>query len=130
MNVVWTIVFIGVFIGLLLYYGFTEQGQKEAAAAREKKARQQQAKTTKQLSRKPGGKVDAPISVVGDQSHLGLACPKCGGSQFKAKRSGKARAGIAVTTVVTGGIGGVAAAGVTRQTKVKCVTCGTEYQRG
>ena len=63
-----------------------------------------------------------PISQLGRQTHGGLACPKCGGTQFKARRSGGARAGIVATGLV-----GLA---FTKQTKVACTTCGTIYQRG
>ena len=42
-------------------------------------------------------------------------CPKCGGTQFTAKRSGrgKMRAGL-----------------LAPKTEVACVTCGTHYSRG
>lgn len=60
---------------------------------------------------------------------VGLACPRCGGTGFKARRSTGARAGIVTTTVATGGLGGLAAAGVTKQKQVTCVTCGARYAR-
>ena len=56
-----------------------------------------------------------PLSVVGDRSGPGLACPKCGGTQFTAKRS-----------VLGKAIGGVLAP----KSEVKCVTCGTIFKRG
>lgn len=79
-------------------------------------------------SRKGNGR----ISVVGRPSAGGgLACPNCSGTQFKARRSGAARAGIVGATVLTGGLAGpVVAAAVTKQTRVTCVTCGTVYLRG
>jgi len=61
------------------------------------------------------------ISKVGSTASGVLACPRCGGAQFKAKRSGKAK----MIGVVT--IGGALLA---PKTRVKCVTCGTEYLRG
>ena len=72
------------------------------------------------------------ISEVGrPSSGSGLACPNCGGAQFKARRSGAARVGIVGATVLTGGLAGpVVAAAVTKQTRVTCVTCGTVYLRG
>jgi hypothetical protein len=55
------------------------------------------------------------ISKVGVQGGAGLQCPKCGGTQFKAKRSA----------------GGKMALGVLApKTRVRCVTCGTQYTRG
>jgi hypothetical protein len=56
-----------------------------------------------------------PISEAGDRGDAGLACPKCGGTQFKAKRSAK---------------GKVAAGLLAPKTQVRCVTCGTTYRRG
>lgn len=55
------------------------------------------------------------ISEVGEQSAAGLACPKCGGAQFKAKRSAAGK--------FAGGL-------LAPKSRVKCVTCGTEYRRG
>lgn len=55
------------------------------------------------------------ISKVGDRSSGVLACPKCGGTGFKAKRSlmGKVALGV-----------------LAPKTRVKCTTCGKEYDRG
>lgn len=73
----------------------------------------------------------APISSVGKaEGQAGLACPKCGGGQFKARRSTAARATIGAATVATGGLAGLGAAAVTRQKQVQCVTCGAKYMRG
>lgn len=64
-------------------------------------------------------KIDPPlhtrrISEVG-QTPNGLACPKCGGTQFAARRSlgGKALAGLLAPKTVT-----------------ECVACGARYRRG
>jgi hypothetical protein len=57
----------------------------------------------------------------------GLACPKCGGTQFKARRTAGDRTMIALGTVTTG-VGGILSA-QKRQQKVQCVTCGTFYER-
>jgi hypothetical protein len=46
---------------------------------------------------------------------VGLACPRCGGSQFKARRSKK----------------GILAVGVLApKTQVQCVACGAKFKRG
>lgn len=63
-----------------------------------------------------------PLSEVGVRTDAGLACPKCGGIQFQAKRSGAHRlAGWAIAgplaLLATGG-------------QVRCVTCATVYLRG
>jgi hypothetical protein len=55
------------------------------------------------------------ISQVGVKSAGGLACPKCGGTNFTAKRSAGGKVGF-----------GLLAA----KTRVKCVTCGAQYTRG
>lgn len=51
----------------------------------------------------------------------GNACPKCGGSEFKTKRSSKHRLGVALTGP---------AALLKSGSQVRCVTCGTIYKRG
>ena len=67
-----------------------------------------------------GSTRNQPISQAGRKTEAGLACPECGGTQFKAKRSGKAKLGaVALTPLV------LAKAG-----QVKCVTCGAIYKRG
>lgn len=57
----------------------------------------------------------APLSAVGQHTDAGLACPKCGSTQFTAKRSvkGKLVAGV-----------------LAPKTQVKCVACGTMFKRG
>jgi hypothetical protein len=62
------------------------------------------------------------ISAVGAKTDAGLACPKCGGSQFTAKRSKKGK----VIGFATIGVGGL----VAPKSQVKCVTCGTMFKRG
>lgn len=51
-----------------------------------------------------------------------LRCPKCGGTQFEAKRSGRGKA----IGVVTLGVGAV----LMPKSRVRCVTCGKEFKRG
>jgi hypothetical protein len=55
------------------------------------------------------------LSNVGKQTSQGLACPKCGGTQFTAKRSMKGKVAIGVFAP---------------KTQVKCVACGTMFKRG
>jgi hypothetical protein len=130
-------VFVWVIVGLLVaggvyYYGFTEKGRAEAAATQQRQKAKRNQQVSRDMRKKPGGSVRAPISAVGVQNPTGggLACPKCGGTQFKARRSKGARVGIAATTIATGGLAGLGAAAVTKQRKVQCVTCGTIYERG
>ena len=62
------------------------------------------------------------LSKAGEVGAGGLQCPKCGGTQFTAKRSKKGK----VLGVVTVGVGVVAAP----KTQVKCVACGKMFRRG
>lgn len=63
------------------------------------------------------------ISKVGDRGDDGtLRCPKCGGTSFDAKRSGKAK----VIGGLTVGVGALLAP----KSRVKCETCGTVFKRG
>lgn len=62
------------------------------------------------------------ISKAGATDEGGIACPKCGGTQFTAKRSMKAKT-LGVATV---GVG----AALAPKSQVKCVTCGKMYKRG
>lgn len=48
------------------------------------------------------------------------ACPACGGSQFKLRRTPGRRAGIGAATVAAGAVGAAAASG---KQKVQCQTC-------
>ncbi|MBV9293385.1 MAG: hypothetical protein JO222_13130 [Frankiales bacterium] len=86
------------------------------------KAEQHAAERRERRASRPRATRSTPISSAGKVDGGGLACPRCGGTQFKARRSTKARAGI----VMTGAVGAVA----TRQTQVTCVTCGTRWKRG
>lgn len=60
------------------------------------------------------------ISEVG-KTEDGIRCPKCGGSQFKARRSNLKRAALAPLVVATP---------LTKQNQVQCVTCGAKFKRG
>lgn len=60
--------------------------------------------------------VHRPISEAGARTATGeLACPRCGSTQFVAKRSagGKVMAGV-----------------LAAKTRVRCVACGTTFIRG
>lgn len=89
-------------------------GARADAMAAAVKARQEASLTQAQRDRRadPAGKA---ISEVGGQTAAGLACPKCGGAQFKAKRSAAGK--------LAGGL-------LAPKSRVKCVACGTEYRRG
>jgi DNA-directed RNA polymerase subunit RPC12/RpoP len=60
------------------------------------------------------------LSNVGDTTTGELACPKCGGTGFKAKRTAKHRAAAALT---------IGAATLKTGSQVRCTTCGTIYKR-
>lgn len=62
------------------------------------------------------------LSTVGVKGAAGLACPKCGGTQFTAKRSMTGKV-IGFSTL---GVGGLLAP----KSQVKCVACGTMFKRG
>lgn len=62
------------------------------------------------------------LSAVGERTDYGLACPKCGGTQFTAKRSVKGKV-IGIGTIGVAGL-------IAPKSQVKCVTCGTMYKRG
>ena len=59
-------------------------------------------------------------------------CPRCGGTQFKARRTVGQRLGIGAITAVTlpvSAVGGGLVAAKRMKQKVQCVTCGTFYER-
>jgi hypothetical protein len=55
------------------------------------------------------------ISKVGVRGQAGLQCPKCGGTQFTAKRSAGGKMGLGL---------------LAPKTRVRCVTCGAQFTRG
>jgi hypothetical protein len=59
----------------------------------------------------------ATLATVGVKTATGLACPRCGGTQFQPHRS----TGLKWMT----GAGSL----LTPQTRVRCVTCGADYKR-
>jgi predicted RNA-binding Zn-ribbon protein involved in translation (DUF1610 family) len=62
------------------------------------------------------------LSAAGERTDHGLACPKCGGTQFTAKRSKMGKT-IGFATLGVGGL-------VAPKSQVKCVACGTMFKRG
>jgi hypothetical protein len=63
------------------------------------------------------------LSDVGTRGPDGaLQCPRCGGTQFTAKRSNTGR----VVGFSTLGVGGL----IAPKSQVKCVTCGLKFKRG
>jgi ribosomal protein S27AE len=62
------------------------------------------------------------LTEVADRSSGQLACPKCGGTQFHARRSNTKRL-IGAATVG-------AASLLTSRSQVQCVTCGAKFKRG
>lgn len=69
------------------------------------------------LARK-AAKDPKPLSQVGDKTGAGLACPKCGGTQFKAGRKTSTKLAFGATSMLG------------QAHFVRCVTCGTRYRRG
>jgi DNA-directed RNA polymerase subunit RPC12/RpoP len=67
--------------------------------------------------------VTKKLSKAGDHGDDGtLRCPKCGGTNFTAKRSTKAK----ILGGVTVGVGALLAP----KSRVRCVTCGETFKRG
>jgi hypothetical protein len=62
------------------------------------------------------------LSSAGVKTSHGLSCPKCGGTQFTAKRSNTGK----VIGFATLGVGGL----IAPKSQVKCVTCGLKFKRG
>lgn len=106
-------VVIAFFIGAIIWYFAkdawflfrTPEGRAERAAAR-KAVVEDQARRRR------------PLSEVAERTAAGLACPKCGGTQFKAARKTS-------TKLMFG-----AASMLGQAHFVRCVSCGTRYRRG
>lgn len=60
----------------------------------------------------------ARLSEVGERTAAGLACPICGGTQWKAHRTLGTKLAFGLASML----------GNAR--RVRCVTCGTDYVRG
>lgn len=78
------------------------------------------------------------LSDVGVRTAGGLACPNCGGTSFKLKRSIGQKVGFAggaAATVLTAGavlptFGAAGVAAVARASRVVCIPCGKTFVRG
>jgi hypothetical protein len=76
------------------------------------------------------------LAAAGNRTDAGLACPQCGGTQFRTKRSGRWKGGLAggvALTALTGGLAApvlIASAATAKPTRVVCVTCGSVFVRG
>lgn len=83
------------------------------------------------VGRKPKPTPDPELDAL-DTSGGVPTCPKCGGTQFKARRTVKQRFGIAavgaLTLPISAGAGALAASKGMKQ-RVQCITCGTFYAR-
>lgn len=125
--VVWIVIGVAAlgFVGLVIQQSFKTPEERQAVIDRHEANRA--ARNSKQLN--SGATVRRNISEVGNQTHVGLQCPRCGGMQFKARRSKAARAGVAVSTIAFPPLGAAAVA-ATKKKRVQCVTCGTVYDRG
>lgn len=100
-----------------------EEAEKEA-----RKRQRQAGRTSRQMSKAPGGTVRTNLSEVGDRSSGVLACPKCGGAQFRIKRRGLVKGAAWLAVPLTGAASLAALAAP--KSRVQCVTCKTEYLRG
>jgi hypothetical protein len=109
------VVIVVLWVGVVVWRYWTPGGQRWGAQAKAMKAarRPQVLTDAARASSKPPA-----LSDVAATSPVGLACPKCGGTQFKAHRR--------LSTKLMFG-----AASLLGQAKhVRCVTCGTDYLRG
>lgn len=103
--------------------------QAAVAALKDSKDRKQGQKDRNEMRKPIGSTVKAPISSVGDKSSGVLACPKCGGAQFKAKRRGVVKGAAWVAAPLSLGLSAVVVAAAPKS-RVRCETCKTEYLRG
>jgi hypothetical protein len=85
---------------------------------------------TQDSGRRVVGTKQQRLSEVGSKTEAGLACPKCGSTQFKAKRSARGKLIGGTVGVATLGVLGPAAAALAPKSQVRCVACGTTYKRG
>jgi endogenous inhibitor of DNA gyrase (YacG/DUF329 family) len=77
------------------------------------------------------------LSQVGQRTEHGLACPRCGGTSFKLKRSLGQKAGFAggmAATILTAGavlptfgVAGIAA--IAKARRIVCIPCGMTFTR-
>ena len=102
-NWVVTVIFVVAVLGIAYWLVFTDSGKAAMAASRRRKE-----------AKKPKA-----ISQVGVKSEAaGLACPKCGGTQFKAARKTSTKLAFGAASMLG------------QAHFVRCVTCGTRSRRG
>lgn len=109
---VWALVFVVLFVVGVWWWSTLSDERKD-----EIRQEQKNRTSAKRDKRAGAGKVGLrqPISTAGKMGPAGLACPRCGSTQFTAKRSMK---------------GKLAAGVLAPKTQVRCVACGAMYKRG
>ncbi|HEX8770154.1 MAG TPA: hypothetical protein VF711_05235 [Acidimicrobiales bacterium] len=131
--VVWILVGIGTITAVVWYAVWFSKlsPERKAEMRRQAEARRQQQQVAQrskaiaeQRSKETKGTIGhrQPISKAGVRNEAGLACPRCGGAQFTAKRSVKGK----TVGIATLGVGGL----IAPKSQVKCVTCGAMFKRG
>lgn len=106
---------------------FLAARSKRQADARQARSEKKQTKEASRLAN--GTATNRKISEVGKREDGTLGCPRCGSSQFKARKSTGKRTAIATTAVISGGITAVAGLAA-KKNQVQCVACGARYSRG
>ncbi len=78
--------------------------------------------------RAEGGARDHALQQTGlVQGANGISCPKCGGTQFKRRRTPGGRVAVGAGAVAFGPAGAAVGAAATQQ-RVQCVTCGLYFR--
>lgn len=99
------VIFIVAIVAVIYFLGFTSQGKAVRDWWSKGRARNRQ-RTISQVGVKSAG------------TGAGLACPKCGGTQFKVRRRTSTKLAFGAMSLLG------------QAKHVRCVTCGTEYRRG
>lgn len=102
-------IFLG---GYGIYFGFTKRGRKSWSLTQEVERRNRQVQRERRTADR------SKLSEVGVKTPAGLACPKCGGTQFKAGRKASTKLAFGFASLLG------------EAQHVRCVTCGTRYLRG
>ena len=102
-------IFLG---GYGAYFTLTTRGRSSWALTRELARRNRHIEAERRIADR------SKISDVGVKTPAGLACPKCGGTQFKAGRKASTKVAFGVASLLG------------EAQHVRCVTCGTRYMRG
>lgn len=98
-----------------------ERARRMAERNKARRVGERQATVNREMKRRV-----PTLSKVASREDGTLACPNCGGTQFKVKRSAKAKGGAAVLAPM-----GLfpAVLPLAKASQVKCVTCGKFYKR-